>query len=262
MDERKGRVIVAVVLVGLLGISQTIHAQSRAKDPGLRGGVSAGGPVPGLTAAELEMFNVGRDEFSEEEGVSDGVGPRFNFVACAGCHAQPAIGGTSPADNPLFRVIDSADLKFTGNVMPSFITRSGPIREARFQFNPDGSRDGGVHALFVITGHPEAKGCRIEQEDFERQVRNNNVVFRIPTPVFGAGLIESLSDKALVDNLNDNSSAKRNLGIGGRLNRSGNDGTVTRFGWKAQNKSLLIFSGEAYNVEMGITKRGVPAGAR
>jgi CxxC motif-containing protein (DUF1111 family) len=28
---------------------------------------------------------------------------------------------------------------------------------------------------------------------------------------------------------------------------------VARFGWKAQNKSLLLFSGEAYNVEMGIT---------
>jgi len=39
----------------------------------------------------------------------------------------------------------------------------------------------------------------------------------------------------------------------GVLNYNGNDGTVTRFGWKAQNKSLLIFSGEAYNVEMGIS---------
>ena len=28
---------------------------------------------------------------------------------------------------------------------------------------------------------------------------------------------------------------------------------MARFGWKAQNKSLLLFSGEAYNVEMGIT---------
>jgi CxxC motif-containing protein (DUF1111 family) len=36
-------------------------------------------------------------------------------------------------------------------------------------------------------------------------------------------------------------------------NRSGNDGTITRFGWKAQNKSLAIFAGEAYNVEMGVT---------
>jgi len=25
--------------------------------------------------------------------------------------------------------------------------------------------------------------------------------------------------------------------------------TIARFGWKAQNKSLVLFSGEAYNVE-------------
>jgi CxxC motif-containing protein (DUF1111 family) len=36
-------------------------------------------------------------------------------------------------------------------------------------------------------------------------------------------------------------------------NHNGNDGTVARFGWKAQNKSLLLFSGEAYNVEQGVT---------
>ena len=47
---------------------------------------------------------------------------------------------------------------------------------------------------------------------------------------------------------------------------SGNDGTIARFGWKAQNKSLLVFSGEAYNVEQGVTnelftneRSGIPA---
>jgi len=48
-------------------------------------------------------------------------------------------------------------------------------------------------------------------------------------------------------------SARQDLGIVGVPNRSGNDGTITRFGWKAQNKSIMIFSGEAYNVEMGVT---------
>ncbi len=43
-----------------------------------------------------------------------------------------------------------------------------------------------------------------------------------------------------------------------RFNRSGNDGTITRFGWKAQNKSLLIFAGEAYNVEQGVTNELFP----
>jgi hypothetical protein len=89
------------------------------------------------------MFSVGLEDFSEEEGVKDGVGPRFNFVSCAGCHAQPATGGSSPGQNPMFRI--TSDLKFTGDTMPSFITPNGPVREARFQFTPDGSRDGGVH---------------------------------------------------------------------------------------------------------------------
>src|SRR4029453_18402204 len=40
--------------------------------------------------------------------------------------------------------------------------------------------------------------------------------------------------------------------ISGQANLNGNDGTVARFGWKAQNKSLLVFAGEAYNGEMGI----------
>jgi len=48
------------------------------------------------------------------------------------------------------------------------------------------------------------------------------------------------------------------LGISGHPNRSGNDGTITRFGWKAQNKSITIFAGEAYNVEMGITNELFP----
>jgi len=251
MDKRQDKLILAIVVVALLGISQTINAQFRARDPGVRGGVAAGVPIGGLTAEEQEMFDVGRDDFSEEEAVADGVGPRFNFVSCAGCHAQPDVGGTSPAVNPLFRV--TGDLGFTGNVIPSFITPTGPVREARFQFNSDGSRDGGVHALFVITGHPQAASCTIAQENFEKQVFNDNIIFRIPTPVFGAGLIEQINDATILANLASNSFTKRILGISGRVNRSGNDGTVTRFGWKAQNKSLLMFSGEAYNVEMGIT---------
>src|SRR6202044_3080291 len=65
-------------------------------------------------------------------------------------------------------------------------------------------------------------------------------------------------DATLQANLAANSTAKTALGIGGLLNTSGNDGTVTRFGWKAQNKSLLIFVGEAYNVEQGVSNELFP----
>jgi CxxC motif-containing protein (DUF1111 family) len=254
LKKKTWQLLLVTTVVTLFGLSGVLRADFRsAKDPGPRGGTGyAGGAIDGLTTEQLEMFNTGLDEFSEEEGVKDGVGPRFNFVSCAGCHAAPAVGGTSPDVNPLFRVV--GDLQFgSSNVIPSFITPNGPIREARFQFNPDGSRDGGVHALFVISGHPDAGSCAIKQEDFQKQVNNRNIVFRIPTPTFGAGLIEQIQDSTIVANLSANSFTKSSLGISGRPNRSGNDGTITRFGWKAQNKSLVIFSGEAYNVEMGIT---------
>jgi len=262
LNKKTWQLLFITVVITFFGLSGTPRANfGGAKDPGPRAGTGfAGEALNGLTAAEIAMFNQGLADFSEEEEVNEGLGPRFNFVGCAGCHAQPAVGGTSPDPNPLFRVVDALQpvLGFgKNNVIPSFITLHGPIREARFQFNPDGSRDGGVHALFVISGHPDAHTaagpCTIKQEDFQKQVNNNNIVFRIPTPVFGAGLIEQIQDSTLVANLSASSSTKASLGISGRLNRSGNDGTVTRFGWKAQNKSLQIFSGEAYNVEMGIT---------
>jgi CxxC motif-containing protein (DUF1111 family) len=53
-------------------------------------------------------------------------------------------------------------------------------------------------------------------------------------------------------------SQRNALGIAGRPNRNENDGTITRFGWKAQNKSITVFAGEAYNVEMGITNELFP----
>ena len=258
LKRKTWQLLFITVVITFFGLSGMPRADFRgAKDPGPREGTPfVGEPFDDLTGDEKEMFRIGKEDFESEEGVKDGLGPRFNFVSCAGCHAQPAVGGTSPDPNPLFRVTGDLqpDLGFgRNNRIPSFITLHGPIREARFQYNSDGSRDGGVHALFVISGHPDAGSCNIKQEDFEKQVNNRNIIFRIPSPVFGAGLIEQIKDSTIVANLAANWSTKASLGISGRPNRSGNDGTITRFGWKAQNKSLQIFSGEAYNVEMGIT---------
>ncbi len=216
-------------------------------DPGPRGGTpAAGGPVVGLSsiATLFAAFNAGAANFKEVEDVSNnGLGPRFNSNSCASCHTQPAVGGTSPASNPQVQFANSQ------NRLPFFIQSNGPVREARFIRHPDGTPDGGVHALFTIGGRPDQpSGCNLVQEDFSSE---SNIIFRVPTPLFGLGLIEAIPDSTLAQNLA--SSGGASLGITGRLNRNGNDGTVTRFGWKAQNKSLLLFAGEAYNVEMGIS---------
>jgi len=143
------------------------------------------------------------------------------------------------------------------NTVPSFITAHGPVREARFistnPGDPGAPLDGGVHGLFTIKGRTDAPGCNLAQPDFATQLAKNNVSFRIPTPVFGLGLVENTPDATLQANLGANQAQKVALGIGGRFNTSGNDGTMTRFGWKAQNKSLMVFAGEAYNVEQGVS---------
>ena len=235
-----------------------------AQDPGVRGGGAASGnPLPGLTANQLAFFNQGKADFNAPEDVPDGLGPRMNLDSCGGCHMQPAVGGTSPAVNPQ---VAFASKDGGTDTVPAFVRQNGPVREARFVKNPDGSPDGGVHAIFTITGRTGATGCTLAQPDFATQLANHNVIFRIPTPTFGLGLMEMISDEAIIANQHANSTAKTQLGIGGKANftvsgrtisgqtnNNGNDGTIARFGWKAQNKSGLLFSGEAYNVEMGIT---------
>jgi CxxC motif-containing protein (DUF1111 family) len=261
----KLKLTLAVITIALLATTLATQAQfSRARDPGVRGGAAgAGGMIAGLSASQQRFFTAGQEDFAEAEGVGDGLGPRFNLDGCKGCHIQPASGGTSPAVNPQVAVATAFGAR---NRVPSFISLTSPVREARFLFNPDGTRDGGVHALFVISGRVDSTGnasaCNAVQEDFERQVANRNIIFRIPTPTFGAGLIEMIPDATIRANLAANASQKASFGIrskfnfinvSGDSNNNGNDGTISRFGWKAQNKSLLLFAGEAYNVEMGIT---------
>jgi CxxC motif-containing protein (DUF1111 family) len=235
-------------------ISQPAQAQD-ARDPGVRTGApDAGLPLPNLPSAERSYFDAGLDDFSEQEGVGDGLGPRFNLDGCAGCHMHPAIGGSSPPVNPQVSVATAFGAR---NSVPSFVSLNGPVREARFKRKPNGSQDGGVHALFTVSGRVDSTGdasnCNIAQEDFATQLARDNVIFRIPTPVFGTGLIESVPEIALRKNLAADRDRKWRLGIGGHFNRNGNDGRISRFGWKAQNISVLVFAGEAYNVEMGIT---------
>jgi CxxC motif-containing protein (DUF1111 family) len=266
--------LVAAVLA-ISCLSAVAQAAKGPVDPGVRGGApGAGNPLPGLTADETAFFKDGLARFAEVEvvtgGSNNGLGPRFNSNQCLSCHSQPAAGGSSPRKNPALGV---ASLNGARNVVPWFITPNGPVREARFKLNPDGTNDGGVHDLFVITGRSDATGCNIAQPGFlpagnpqTGQGGNPNIIFRIPTPVFGGGLIESISDSAILANMRGDASMKAQLGItghpnahlSGNANRSANDGTITRFGWKAQNKSLLMFAAEAYNVEMGITNQLFP----
>jgi CxxC motif-containing protein (DUF1111 family) len=266
---RASRCIAGLVLATACGMGQTTStAHPKAVDPGPRGGSpGAGGTFavldntnPAANTADLDFFAQALLRFQEVDSVSgtieggSGLGPAFNANSCAGCHAYPAIGGSSPAKNPQvannFAHLDGASNPADTS---KFLSATGPVREVRFVLNSDGSLDGGVHDIFTVAGRTDAPGCNLQQPNFDQAIASNNAIFRVPTPTFGAGLVEMTSDATLQLNLNATASQRAALGIGGRFNTSGNDGTMTRFGWKAQNKSLLVFAGEAYNVEQGVT---------
>ncbi|HEY4015933.1 MAG TPA: di-heme oxidoredictase family protein [Polyangiaceae bacterium] len=189
---------------------------------------------------------------SGEEGV--GLGPTFNGNGCAMCHAQPAILGSSPGLLSRQHSVQNPQIALATkdgalNSIPPFITPDGPIRIVRYKSDFD------VHDVFTIAGRVDARDCRQAQPDFAANLAKGNAIFRIPLQLFGLGLIEVVSEAALEANLAANSSAS--LGIAGMFN-TGNDGTITRFGRKAQDKSLLAFAAEAYNVEVGVTNELFP----
>jgi hypothetical protein len=114
-------------------------------------------------------------------------------------------------------------------------------------------RDGDVHAMYTIAGRTDAKGCTLKQPDFAQQLATITSFFAFrrrcsawvwwrtrPTPPCGLTLLPRQQRRS-------------KLGIGGTFNVSPNDGSIMRFGWKAQNKSLLMSAAEAANVEEGVT---------
>ena len=156
--------------------------------------------------------------------------------------------------------------------MPWFIARNGPVREARF-VQSNGCPDGGVHDLFVITGgRMRAAATSRSRASCRRAIRSPGWA---ATATWCFASRRRSSGRADRGDSRLGHSRQRpfqgtrpssalgvfghpNANLGGNVNRSANDGTITRFGWKAQNKSLLMFAGEAYNVEMGISNELFP----
>jgi CxxC motif-containing protein (DUF1111 family) len=260
-------------------VDPLLPAASGVHDPGARGGSpGAGGHLPGMSLTEIALFDEGAFRASELEATCDGcsdvppgtkippgsppdttnsagLGGRFNSDQCIACHSQPAAGGTSPAINPSFAI---ASRKGATNKVPFFERRDGPTREVRFLFHDDGTRDGSVHQKFTVAGRSDAPTCHLAQPDFETAAEVNGLAFRIPTPLFGLGLVDSIPDQEILAHLASHPDRKERLGIHGTPNRATNNATIGRFGWKAQNASITVFAGEAYNVEMGITNELFP----
>lgn len=187
-----------------------------------------GGALPGVTPLEFSEFRLGLDDFTEVETAEEGLGPAFNGTSCAVCHSVPAIGG--------------------GGVMVE--VRAGYRDGSGAPRGLNESGDTLVH-MFSTPSH----NCQPTIPDDV-----NVIAKRAPIPLFGAGLVEAISDDTLLA-LEDPEDRDRN-GISGRaamvVDLATGERRVGRFGWKSQHATLLAFSADAYRNEMGITNDLLP----
>jgi CxxC motif-containing protein (DUF1111 family) len=185
--------------------------------------VNPGDPLIGLTPNEFTEFRLGLDDFTEVETAEEGLGPAFNATSCGSCHNVPAIGGFS-------LVLE---------------TRAAYRNEQGAFDALDASGNTLMH-LFSVAPHK----C---QPVIPADV--NVVARRAPIPLFGAGLVEAIDDETLLA-LQDPFDRDGN-GVTGRaaivVDVATGERRVGRFGWKAQQATLLAFGADAYRNEMGIT---------
>lgn len=166
----------------------------------------------------------GKDDFESPENEAGGLGPIFNRNSCVTCHNTPVSGG------------------------------AGPINVTRF-----GRTDGGVFNPLVNLGGSLQQEMEINPVLHEVVPPEANVVaHRNSTPLFGLGLIEAIPDDEILRNVHTTPLD----GVVGKVSKVADVATgktlIGRFGWKAQQATLLSFAGDAYLNEMGITSRLFP----
>lgn len=187
-----------------------------------------GQPVQGLDAAQMARFTAGRAAFDNILNPATGLGPNFNDTFCTHCHLQPAGGGASTVT----------------------VTRFGKAASGMVPFDPLDALGGSLLQRNSINT-PTCDEVVPPQADVQ--------TLRLTTPVFGAGLVEAISDADILVR-----EAFPPPGVSGKTHmvhsfedmpgflRAG------RFGWKSQVATLLTFSADASLNEMGLTNRFLP----
>jgi Di-haem oxidoreductase, putative peroxidase len=179
-----------------------------------------GDPLPGLTPALADRFAKGKLAFEHVLTVPEGLGPCFNDPGCAQCHALPRAGGGSAITETRFGT-------FTSGVFDPLTSLGGSLLQAK-----------AIDPQCLETVPPQATVTAL----------------RATTSIFGAGLVESISDATLLA-LQDHPPDPAVSGLANMVTPLEAVLTlrVGRFGWKSQIATLMSFSGEAAQQELGLT---------
>lgn len=190
-------------------------------------GTEVGGPLPGLTPAELARFEAGREAFARVFLPEEGLGPVFNENSCNACHSRGGVGGFG----------DEWDIKASYQADDG---RCDPLYDS-----------GGANIRGRVTAMAAAVGVAPEGAP-----PGANLVARFTAPaLWGRGLMEAVADETLLA-LADSGDADGD-GIAGRPGRDA-QGRIARFLRKASVHSLQDAAEGSVLVEFGVTTPSHP----
>ena len=247
-------------------------------------------PAPNLDDDWLELHLTGDRAFdavfvTPPATVNPGLGPLFNNASCTGCHIKDGRGmaekgqllvrvslaressmdDTSETELVLHEHYHPEAAVSLGNApsVPGIGTQIqdqgvyGYSPEAQVQMvwqeQPGTYADGTSYSL----RSPQLQITRPDGQPLPDEILTSP---RIPSPVFGLGLLEAVPDQTLLDLADPDD--RNGDGISGRPNYVWDvvkqAEVVGRFGWKANNPDLLQQSASAYVNDMGVTNSLFP----
>jgi CxxC motif-containing protein (DUF1111 family) len=223
-------------------------------------GGQPGEPLAGLSAREMDIFRRGKTLFEHQFTPDEGLGPLFNARSCYECHGKPLAAGLPGQDrtasgsirmgtvlphSPLAVDLGKARQQLDSNSFSDLLDEGGPIVRRR-----------SVTREFPDKYPPD---CQVEPGQVSPQAMLTS--FRYGGPLLGGGLIDAIEDRTIANNMFRQ--AKEAPDLVGRTNPATDPLTlatrVGRFGWKCQSPSLLLFTAQELNNQVGVTTLVAPA---
>ena len=227
-------------------------------------------PAPNLSSAAFEKHLEGDVEFeavfvTAPAVVNPGLGPIYNNVSCINCHSRDGRGRPPDSDEGLvsllFRLsLPRAETSMDGKPpipVPGFGTQLN--NRAIVNASPEGK----VKISYTEQTLTAADGTRVHlrypdytfTETYQPLPEEVEISPRVAPVVFGLGLLEAIPENVILAYA-DETDADSN-GISGKPNYVWDivqqRYTLGRFGWKANQPTLLQQVAAAYHDDMGLT---------
>jgi CxxC motif-containing protein (DUF1111 family) len=223
-------------------------------------------PLPGLTKQERAQFFVGNSYFNQNwisapgsVVTRDGLGPLFNARSCSGCHFKDGRGRAPEPGEPMRSMLvrvslpgQQPDPHYGDQLQTDAVEGARPEAEisVRYRELPGAFADGEPYSLRAPT-------ITIEGANYGALAEGLQKSGRAAPALIGLGLLEAVPER-VVEALADPDDRNRD-GISGRAHyvpsASRGRRSLGRFGWKAEQPTVLDQTAGAFLGDMGLTSR-------